>query len=103
MAITPHRATDDRALVNPTPDPIITDQNSLSSGVSVPESIPAIVAYLDLPILDAHGESVGRLVCWGGQGSAGADAEARAVTRANDLVTFDGAAGELSAIMGTNV
>ena len=70
---------------------------------SVPESIPAIVAYLDLPILDAHGKCVGRLVSWRGQGGAGADAEPRTVTRADDLVAFDCAAGELPGIMGADV
>jgi hypothetical protein len=69
----------------------------------VPESIPAVITYLDLPILNAHGESVGWLVSWRGQGGAGADAKACAVTRANDLVAFDCAAGELPAIMGTDV
>jgi hypothetical protein len=64
----------------------------------VPESIPAVVAYLDLPILNAHGKRVGRLVSWRGQGGASADAEASAVTRANDLVALDCAAGELCAV-----
>src|ERR1022692_3145657 len=78
-------------------------ESSLSSADSVLESIPAVVAYLDLPILDAHGESVGRLVSWRGQGGAGADAKACAVTRANDLVAFDCAAGELPGIVGADV
>ena len=67
------------------------------------ESIPAVVAYLDLAVFDAHGESGGRLVSWCAQRHAGANAEACAVARANDLVAFDAAAGELSSIMGADV
>ena len=67
------------------------------------ESIPAVVAYLDLAVFDAHGENGGRLVSGCAKCHAGADAEACAVARANDLRALDAAAGELSSIMGTDV
>ena len=68
------------------------------------ESIPTVVAYLDLAVFDAHGENGGRLVSGCAKCHAGADAEACAVARrANDPVAFGGAAGELSSIMGTDV
>ena len=66
-------------------------------------SIPSVIAHLNLAVFYAYRESSGRLVSWRGQCRAGADAKACAVARANDLVAFDGAAGELSTIMGANV
>ena len=59
------------------------------------ESIPTVVAYLDLAVFDAHGENGGRLVSGCAQCHAGADAEACAVARPIDPVAFDSAAGEI--------
>ena len=66
-------------------------------------SIPSVIAHLNLAVFYAYREGSGRLVSWRGQCRAGADAKACAVARANDLVAFDGAARELSTIMGADV
>jgi hypothetical protein len=66
-------------------------------------SIPSVIAHLNLAVFYEYRELSGRLVSWRGQCCAGADAKACAVARANDLVTFGGAADELSTIMGVDV
>jgi len=66
-------------------------------------SIPAIVADLDPTVNHPNRENGGRFERWRRECLAGADAEARAVTRADDLVSLHWPTREDAAIVGAEV
>src|SRR5512134_1409297 len=71
--------------------------------VSAYPSVPAVVADLDHPVLDAHREFRDWLVGRRGQRLPRPDAEACPVPRADDLLALDRASGELPPVVRADV
>src|SRR3569623_1891645 len=66
-------------------------------------SIPAGVTYLYEPFVNAHRIRRHRYVSRRRRDSAGFDAEARTVARADDFVPFEPSVGERGIVVGANV
>src|SRR5688572_3011453 len=65
--------------------------------------VPAVVANLDVAVLDTHRKLCCRLVRRCGKRLPGADAESRAVPWADDLVALHRAASQLAAVVGADI
>jgi hypothetical protein len=74
-----------------------------SFSITIGQLIPALVANLDLAVLDTDGKSGRRFEGRWSQGFTCLDAEARAVARADDLVAFDRSTGEDATVVSANV